>query len=258
MGLTPSLRQLTRLWFNGITMAGNSKMRQGIIAIGLSAILGLAIRAHAQEPPRPERANIVYLYRMEPTLVEVEGKNNVLQSLLQSMAAQHPRSRIMLFDDVTDPEDYVALITDPHADPIKAAGWSKDFLDLYSSDFPAGRSFLLDSTLLVGKPDLNATSSSYVQIEHVDSDPLKREAAKPLFEQLDREIRKQPGFKDLQVWTWTARTNHWTVIQVWENEAASRKAARQPVLIKILDQLYGNAAAPSSLNVYRLIKSIQQ
>ena len=238
-------------------MAESSKMRTGIIAIGLAAILGLPLRAHAQKSHRPDRADIVYLYRMEPTLGGVEGKKQVLQSLLQSMAAHHAGSRIMLFDDLTDPEDYVALITDPHADQIKATGWSKDFLDLYSSDFPACRSFVLDSTLLVGKRDLNATSSSYIQIEHVDSDPIKRDAAKPLFEQLEREIRKQPGFKDLQVWTWTVRTNHWTVIQVWESEADSRRAARQPELIQIWDQLYGNAAAPSSPNVYRLLKSIQ-
>jgi quinol monooxygenase YgiN len=149
----------------------------------------------------------------------------------------------------------VALIADQNADEIPGAGWSKDFLKQYSSDFPGSRSFVLDSTLLVGKPYLNATSSSYIEIEHVDSDPTKREAAKPLFEQLDREIRKQPGFKDLQVWTWNARTNHWTVIEVWESEAASRNAARQPGLIRIWDQLYGNAAAPNSHGEFRLMET---
>ena len=232
-------------------------MHRGIVAVGLAALLGLPFKAQAQVSPRPTRADIVYLYRMEQALDGRQGTQKRMQGLVDSMAVRNPGSRILLFDNVTDPENYVALIANPDADQLRTVGWSKDFLNLYSSDFPASRSFVLDSTLLVGKPYLNATSSSYIEIEHVDSDPTKREAAKPLFEQLDREIRKQPGFKDLQVWTWNARTNHWTVIEVWESEAASRNAARQPGLIRIWDQLYGNAAAPNSQGEFRLMKSVQ-
>ena len=232
-------------------------MQRGIIAIGLAAFLWLPTKAYAQQTLQPERADIVYLYRMEPALDGDAGKKQVLQRLIQSVAAQHPSSRILLFDNVKEPDDYVALITKPHAKEIRPGGWSKSLLKPYSSEFPSSRSFMLDSRLLLGNPNLNATNSSYIEIEHVDSDPTKREAAQPLFEQLDREIRKQPGFKDLQVWTWTARTNHWTVIQVWESEAASRHAARQPGLIRIWDQLYGYAAAPNSWGEFRLLKSVQ-
>lgn len=235
----------------------NRRMHRGLLALGLAALLGLPIKAQAQVSARPARADIIYLYRMESALEGRQGAPKRMQGLIDAMAAQHPSSRILLFADVSNQQNYVAVIADQTADEIPGTGWSKGFLKQYSSDFPGGRSFVLDSTLLVGNPILKATSSSFIQIEHVDSDPTKREATQPLFEQLDRELRKQPGFKDLQVWTWTARTNHWTVIEVWESEAASLHAARQPGLIKIWDQLYGNAAAPNSHGEFRLMKSVQ-
>lgn len=232
-------------------------MRLGLLMFGLAALLGLPVMAEAQVAPRQSRADIVYLYRMEPFQGGGQGSNQRMQGLIQAMAAQHPNSRILLFRDITDPTDYVVVIADQASDAIPGSGWSKDLVKLYSPDFSAARAFVLDSTLLVGDHILDATQSSFIQIEHVDSDPAKREATLPLFGQLEQEMRKQPGFKDLQVWTWTARTNHWTVIQVWDSQEASRKAAYQPGLIRIWDQLYGNAAAPNSFSEFRLMTSVE-
>jgi quinol monooxygenase YgiN len=233
-------------------------MHRLIFTLALTGLLGFPAQAHAQQATleqAPAHADILYLYRMQPARKATEL--NPIQELVDAMVDQHPAIHIQLFGDIRYPHDYVAVIQGQYANQVSATGWSTSLLKRYSSNFPAGRSFVLDSTLLIGDAELKVNPSSFVQIEHVDSDPTKREAALPLFEKLSQVLQQQPGFKDLQVWTWTARTNHWTVIEVWENEDASHNASKQPEIVRVWDQLYGNAAAPNSLGEYRLLKTTQ-
>ncbi|MFM8674354.1 MAG: antibiotic biosynthesis monooxygenase, partial [Vulcanococcus sp.] len=109
------------------------------------------------------------------------------------------------------------------------------------------------STLLTGDAELKVGSDSFVIIEHVDSDQKKREMNLPLFEELERELKTKPGFKSLQVWTWDARTNHWTVIETWENAESHHSAYRSPKVVSLWDNIYGNAAAPNNESEYTLV-----
>jgi quinol monooxygenase YgiN len=93
-----------------------------------------------------------------------------------------------------------------------------------------------------------------IGIEHVDSDPQKRESNLPLFQSLESRLRQIQGFRDMQIWTWNQRTNHWTVIEVWDNAEARKRANQDPEIIKIWDSIYGNAAAPNSQSEYQLLQ----
>jgi quinol monooxygenase YgiN len=233
-------------------------MKYSPLALSLALMLGMPTMAHAQ-PIMPstrmaEQAEIIYLYRMHPADSQPSQYLKDIQQLRSSMLQRHLRSRILFFKDVTDDDHYVSLITNQALDLPQEAGWSKEFLEQYTRSFPGARSFILESSLLIGDARLNVSPSSLIGIEHVDSDPQKRESNLPLFQSLESRLRQIQGFRDIQIWTWNQRTNHWTVIEVWDNAEARKRANQDPEIIKIWDSIYGNAAAPNSQSEYQLLQ----
>ena len=228
-------------------------MKESILLLTLFALLGMPLPLAAQQTP--SHADIIYMYRMNQGVTTQQSSRAKIKSLVQTMQRHHPYSYISVFSEVSNPANYVAIITDRNRDEIEGAGWTNNFLGHYTDAYPSARTFVLDSSLLLGQSRLNASQSTFIEIEHVDSDPKKREANLPVFQQLQKLLKQQPGFRDLQVWTWNERTNHWTVIEVWESKEDSQRAAMNPSVIQLWDKLYGNAAAPNSLAQYELIEA---
>ena len=230
-------------------------MKKTITLLSLFALLGFPLRLGAQQTP--SHADIIYMYRMNQGVTAQQSSRARIKSLVQTMSLHHPYSSISVFSEVGNPANYVAIVADRDRNEIKGVGWTNNFLGYYTKEYPSARTFVLDSSLLLGQSRLNASESTYIEIEHVDSDPKKREANLPLFQQLQKVLKQQPGFRDLQVWTWNQRTNHWTVIEAWESREDSQRAAMNPSVIRLWDKLYGNAAAPNSLAQYELIEAVE-
>jgi quinol monooxygenase YgiN len=226
--------------------------------IALSLLLSLSVPSLAQPNPpaamRSKQAEIIYLYRMKSLKSQSQQDFNSIQQLRTAMQQQHPDSSVLFFKDLTDDDHYISLITNQDTSGSQQAGWSKAFLGQFTKDFPGARSFIMESTLLIGDNKLNASPSSLIAIEHVDSDPSKRQNNLPLFQSLESRLRQTPGFKDIQIWTWNNRINHWTVIEVWDKAEDRHRANNDPELIRIWDAIYGNAAAPNSQSEYQLLK----
>lgn len=226
-------------------------MKKTIASLALLVALSTPGTATAQQPPIT--ADIIYLYRIPKNTSEQPGSSTNIQKLQAAMRSQRPSDKILFFKDLTDSENYITISQGPYSARSNESGWDKSFVKDMISKLPGSRAFVLNSTLLTGDADLNVDSSTFVMIEHVDSDPTKREMNLPLFEELQRELKNKPGFKSLQVWTWDARANHWTVIEAWENAESHHSANRSPKIVSLWDKIYGNAAAPNNENEYRLV-----
>ena len=226
-------------------------MKKAIASFALLLALSAPGTATAEQPPIT--ADIIYLYRIPKNPSEQPGTSTNIQKLQAAMRSQRPSDKILFFKDLTDSENYITISQGPYSARSSQSGWDKSFVQEMISKLPGSRAFVLNSTLLTGDAELNVDSSTFVMIEHVDSDPKKREMNLPLFEELQRELKKKPGFKSLQVWTWDARTNHWTVIETWENAESHHSANRSPKIMSLWDKIYGNAAAPNNESEYTLV-----
>ena len=223
------------------------------LALSLSGLMNATREVIAAETAPPTRAEIVYLYRLNPKQGGSNKGQQTIQGLFQQLAEKNTSELVGAYRKSSEPDDYVLVLINDDPNEIRLSGWTTQFLGRYDEFFPSARAFVLDSTLLLGRPRLNADRSSLIRVEHVDSDPRKRENIPPLFPKLEETLRRQPGFKDLQVWTWNERQNHWTVIEVWDSLAASDQAEASPEVRRLWDDIYGNAAAPNSVSNYRLL-----
>lgn len=222
-------------------------------AVGLAGLLASPGAVQAQDPS--VQATILYLYRMDSWATLPGRPDSTRRAAIQAVTEQNPKSQVQFFQDLREDNKFIALIVGPDAQAKTSAGWSRNCFMETNSAVPARRCFVLNSTLLVGDPRLEFSGTSWIQIEHVDSDPMKRDANLPLFQRLQTLMQRQPGFQGLQVWTWTARPNHWTVITQWIDAEASRRAAADPEVMATADQIYANEAAPSNADVVRAIRS---
>jgi|LauGreDrversion4_2_1035121.scaffolds.fasta_scaffold06228_3 quinol monooxygenase YgiN len=228
-------------------------MKNAIASMALLVALSTPGAASAQQPEQPITADIIYLYRIPQNTSDKSGKETNITKLKAAMRSQRPDDKIIFLKDLTDPTNYITITQGPYSNRSNQSGWDTSLVKDMTNKLPGSRAFVLNSTLLTGDTELNVDSNTFVVIEHVDSDPKKREMNLPLFEELQRDLENMPGFKSLQVWTWNQRTNHWTVIETWENAESHRRANRSPKLLNLWDKIYGNAAAPNNESAYRLV-----
>ena len=229
-------------------------MKRLLLALELILILGTPGIASAQE--NSITADIVYLYLGSQSTASRIGTAQgleTLESLETAIAPKRPDQTVLLFQDSNDHHDFVAITQGIHADEPIQLGWNKLPNQNKTSTTSEARAFVLRSTLLSGNPKLNATKRSYVTIKHVDSDPKKRNSNPPLFQQLEQILNTKAGFQGLQVWTWDARPNHWTVIEAWNDTPSQQRAQQSPEIVILWDLIYSNTAAPKNESSYRLV-----
>lgn len=227
-------------------------MKNALAFMALVLALSTPGAASAQQS-QPITADIIYLYRIPQNTFNKPGAETNIRKLEGAMRMRRPDDKILFFKDLTDPENYITISQGPDSANSNQSGWNTSLVKDMVNKLPGSRAFALNSTLLTGDAELSVDSNTFVVIEHVDSDPKLRELNRPLFEELHNDLTNKPGFKSLQVWTWNQRTNHWTVIEAWENAESHRRAIQSPKLVNLWDKIYGNAAAPNNERTYRLV-----
>ena len=213
-----------------------------LATITLLTVIGLSSSAQAEEPAR--QADIIYIYRTGLT------KTELAKAIRQDTANQ----QIVLFKDRNQrADDYVALVPVKPGSGTVTDGWQKCSNLLPTASHHA-RVFRLRSTLTLGRPSLALDDNSFVVIEHLDAYPAQRDLNPPIFVQLQQTLESLPGFQGLQIWTWTARTNHWTVITAWQSREAFQRANQMAAVEQLWDRLYENSAAPQNDNDFSLVR----
>lgn len=225
-------------------------MKRRLLTLGL--ILTLCTPATALAQQEPITVDIVYFYQIGPSARSGSEAQESLSILENALRKQRSNDNILIYQGKTDSRDFVALTSGSFSQQTNQSGWIKAFTKDLSLKAPDSRAFVLKSTFLTGQVKLTTDPSSLVVISHVDSDPKQRELNPPLFNQLNQQLTSQPGFKGLQVWTWDARTNHWTVIEAWDSADSRERANRDPRIASLWDDIYKHAAAPKSLETFRL------
>lgn len=232
-------------------------MVRSLLPLGLSLFMLMAWEAPAGAVTPSQAADVIYLYGVDPEPNDPQRMAVGVSALMNSLQQNQPGSRIYVFQERKDPSKYVLLQVLkgelPSALQGAARQWRKKFF--IDNDHLSTRvhAFVLGSTLVEGDKTLNVGPGSFVRIRHVDADPLKRTQNAPLFAQLHERLKLFPGLQDFQIWMWNARTNHWTVLEVWESQALSDRAEADETINEIWSDVHGNAAAPENQGEYRLV-----
>lgn len=148
------------------------------------------------------------------------------------------------------------LLIEPRPEALtKLDGFHKSMALPKAIDF--SQSFSLPSNFLTGSTTLSATRNSVVSFQHIDVGPGLTGPMPDAFSHLYNHLSNLKGFEGFQVWTWSTRPNHWTVITSWRDQASASAAQYEPDVMQAWSVLYRNTAAPKNLTFYRLIQSSQ-
>jgi hypothetical protein len=156
----------------------------------------------------------------------------------------------------TDQRCSFLLLIEPKPEfPTKLDGFHKSLALPKDVDF--SQSFSLSSNFLTGSTTLSVTKNSVVSFQHIDVGPGLTGPMPDAFSNLYRHLSKLKGFQGFQVWTWSARPNHWTVITSWRDQASALAAQFDPDVMQSWSVLYRNTAAPKNVSFYKLIQTNQ-
>ena len=234
-----------------------SAVVRSLLPLGLSMSMLMAWEAPAQAVTPAQEADVIYLYGVDPEPKAPQRIAVGVSALVKSLQQSQPGSRLYVFQERKDPSKYVLLQVLKGEFPSGLQGATRQWREKFfiDSDHQSTRvhAFVLGSTLVEGDKRLNVGPGSFVRIRHVDADPLKRTQNAPLFAQLHERLKLFPGLQDFQIWRWNARTNHWTVLEVWESQAQSDRAEADETINEIWSDVHGNAAAPENQGEYRLV-----
>ncbi len=109
-------------------------------------------------------------------------------------------------------------------------------------------SFLLTATCLRSQepatpPPVIPAQASYV-VAHVDVVPTAADAALPLLNAYATACRQAPGARRFEVLREAGRPNHFTLIEVWESEAARQANEAAAATQRFREQLYPLLGSP--------------
>lgn len=164
-------------------------------------------------------------------------------------------SSVSIFQEINERCSFTLLIKPTPEGSERPDGFQKSLT--IPKDIDSSQAFALTSSFLTGSTKLEATKDSVVSFQHVDVGPGLTGPMPDAFNSLYRRLSALKGFQGFQVWTWTSRPNHWTVISSWKDQASAFKAQSDPGVMQILNELYRNTAAPKHESFYRLIEANQ-
>ena len=162
-------------------------------------------------------------------------------------------STVSIFQGLDQRCSFTLLIQPPLRGATRSDGFQKSLTIPKELDY--SQSFDLTSTFLTGSESLGASSGSIVSFQHVDVGPGLTGPMPALFNSLYQRLSTLNGVQGFQVWTWSSRPNHWTVITSWRDQTSALAAQYDPTVMRIWSELYRNTAAPKHLSFYRLIKT---
>lgn len=164
-------------------------------------------------------------------------------------------STLTIFQGIEQRCSFLLLVEPPPAGAATLDGFHRSLA--IPKDIDISQSFSLSSTFLTGSTTLSATKNSVISFQHVDVGPGLTGPMADAFSSLYARLSKLKGFQGFQVWTWSARPNHWTVITSWTDQASALSAQFEPDVMQAWTILYSNTAAPKNESFYRLIQTTQ-
>lgn len=164
-------------------------------------------------------------------------------------------SNLSIFQEIDKSCSFILLIELMSQSFKRPDGFQKSLT--IPKDFDYSQAFGLTSSFVTGSTQLGATKGSLVTFQHVDVGPDLTGQMPDAFNSLYRRLSILKGLQGFQVWVWTLRPNHWTVITSWEDQDSASAAQFDPEVMKIWDALYRNTAAPRHQEFYRLVETNQ-
>jgi quinol monooxygenase YgiN len=187
-----------------------------LIAIALTAVV--AQPSHAQEAP---------LYVVSYIEVAPSAAGTVAGLLRQLATASRKDNGNTRFDILqrTAPSNQFAIVAswkDQKAyDAHLASAHSKEFRDKIKPDLISAIDDRLHSGMeIAAAPAAGNAGGTVVVVTHVDVPPPKKDDCISLLKTLVEDSRKEPGSGRFEVFQQTSRPNHFSVVEIWNNQNA--------------------------------------
>ena len=218
--------------------------------LGLLIALVLGVRAFAQAPIDTTFYSVSYVE------VKPSARTVALGTLKQyrDLVRRDDNSiRVELFEQVDRPAHFVIVETwrTPAAYEAKAAQ-RQQLADSMEPTRISGWDTRPYKTLTVASGTAEATSKSVYVISHVDVAPDPKIAA--LLTTLATASRLEDGNIRFDVLLHTMRSNHFEVIETWQNQKALDNHAAAAHTKKYRDDLQASLGSPLDERIYRVIE----
>jgi len=106
------------------------------------------------------------------------------------------------------------------------------------------------SSLVGASANADDRGGQIVVVTHLDIIPDFVPQAQPLIEQFVLDSRKDPGVKSFIMITWDPTTNHFQLIERFQNKRAFDTHVSAPHTVKFRDDLQGFIGAPYDERLY--------
>lgn len=187
-----------------------------LLAIALIPVV--AQPSHAQDAP---------LYVVSYIEVAPSAAGTVAGLLRQLATASRKDNGNTRFDILqrTAPSNQFAIVAswkDQKAyDAHLASAHSREFRDKIKPDLISGIDDRLHSGMeIAAAPAAGNAGGTVVVVTHVDVPPPKKDDCISLLKTLVEDSRKEPGSGRFEVFQQTSRPNHFSVVEIWNNQNA--------------------------------------
>ena len=227
-----------------------------MLAITLLAVASLPLGAAAQAPERPASSPDTTFYSVSYIEVKPANRAQAVGTLKQYRDATHrddANIRMEIFEQADRPGHFVIIETWKTAAAYDAkAPARKQLADWFEPWRISGWDTRPYKTLSVASGTLEATNKSVYVITHVDVSPDPKIAG--MLTTLATASRLESGNVRFDVLLHTMRSNHFEVIETWQNEKALENHASAAHTKKYRDDLQAALGSPLDERVYKAIE----
>ena len=214
--------------------------------LGIFCSLGLGTSLPAEAT---KQAQIIYINKTGQGESALNCTNEIRENPMNSFEDIHSQTPTLAFIDKNNTNSFI-LVYNYSKQNNNSADLAEGFSTLDNKSL-----FVMNSTFLTGSDTLQISPTSHIQISHIDSDPLKKDKYGSRFNRLRLNMQSHSGFREMQVWTWNKRINHWTLIQVWESKSAYNSAMQSEGMRKTWREVFRHTASPAATAPYCYIKT---
>jgi quinol monooxygenase YgiN len=194
-----------------------------LVAVPLAlALIGIAITQQTSAS-RAESAPVYVVSYIEIAPSARETAAALLRQLANTSRKEEGNARFEILQRIAPPNQFaiVAIWKDQNAyDGHAAAAHSKDFREKIGAHLISAIDDRLHSGLEVSSSVAESTPGAVHVVTHVDVVPPRKDDCVTALKALVDDSRREAGMVRFEVFQQSSRPNHFSVVEIWRNQAA--------------------------------------